>query len=250
MVSKIAVVPFLFMIINSNEFYLDVSRGRVRNHSSFHGFGLNSDVSTVIETIWTVGAQYVYPASALTMSVVSSSAADAAAGTGMRTFLLEGLDADRVAISEVITLNGLTAVTTTKQYLRINNATGLTAGSGGTNAGTITISNAGTTYSAIQIGDGRSQNAFYSAPSSSAIYVTGLNFSTAQGKAAEISTWVRPLNGMFFKAGSTYMFETATQIQLTPPVKGPRGCDVELRGLATAAGTPVACGFDIILINE
>lgn len=238
------------MIINSNEFYLDVSRGRVRNHSSFHGFGLNSDVSTVMETIWTVGGQYVYPSIALTMSLVSSSAADAASGTGMRTLLLEGLDANRVAISEIVTLNGLTPVTTTKQYLRLNNATGLTAGSGDTNAGTITISNGGTTYSAIQIGDVRSQNAFYSAPANSAIYASALNFSTAQGKAAEISTWIRPQNGIFFRAGATYMFQTATQIDLLPPVKAPRGSDVEIRGLATAAGTPVACGFDIILVNE
>lgn len=238
------------MLINSNEFYLDVARGRVRNHSSFHGFGLNSDVSTTIETIWTVGGQYVYPPSALQMSVVSSSADDSASGIGLRTLLIEGLDADRNVITEVVTLNGITAVLTTKNYLRINNLIALTAGSTITNVGTITVSNAGTTYSAIQPGDGRSQNAFYSAPANSAIYVTGLNFSTAQGKAAEISTWVRPLNGAFFKAGSTYMFQTATQIQLVPPVKGPRGCDVEVRGLATAAGTPVASGFDIILVNE
>lgn len=238
------------MTITSNEFYLDVSRGRVRNHSSFHGFGLNSDVSTVIETIWTVGGQYVYPSSALQMSIVSSSASDTAAGTGLRTLLLDGLDADRGVITEIITLNGLTPVLSTKNYLRINGATALTAGTTTTNVGTITISNAGTTYSAIQPLDGRSQNALYSAPANSAIYVTALNFSTAQGKAAEISTWVRPQNGAFFKAGATYMFETATQIQLVPPVKATRGVDIEVRGLATAAGTPVACGFDIILINE
>jgi hypothetical protein len=238
------------MIINSNEFYLDVARGRVRNHSSFHGFGINTDVSTSLETLWPAGGLYVYPSTALIMSIVSTSADDAAAGIGLRTVLIEGLDTNREFISEVVTLNGLTPVLTTKAYLRINTILGLSAGSSGTNVGTISATNTGTTYTVIDATHGRSQNGFYSLPINSAGYVTAVNFSTSQGKAAQISSWVRPVNGIFFKAGSTYMFETATQIDLLPPVKIPKGADIEIRALATASGTPVAVGFDIIVIQE
>lgn len=237
-------------MLQSNDFYLDVSRGRVFGASGIHGFGINSDISTILETVWTVGGLYVYPSSALIMSFVSSSANDASAGTGLRTVYIEGLDANRNVISEVITLAGLTPVTTTQAYFRINNIIGLTAGSNTTNVGIITISNAGTTYSAIQAGDGRSQNALYSVPITQNAYATALNFSTSQGKAAQVSTWVRPMNGIWFKAGATYMFQTATQIVLRAPVKLPKGCDLELRAVAEAATTPVAVGFDLVFFNE
>jgi hypothetical protein len=54
-----------------------------------------------------------YAAAALQMTVSSSSASDTSAGTGARTVLITGLNANYAVISESVTMNGQTAVTTT-----------------------------------------------------------------------------------------------------------------------------------------
>lgn len=79
-----------------------------------------------------------------TVAVSSSSANDAAAGTGMRTATLIGLGADGLYQEEVVTLNGQTAVNSTKTWYRVFGIVSKTAGSGGTNAGDIYVIKTGT----------------------------------------------------------------------------------------------------------
>ena len=118
-------------------FELQVSRGQIPWHQSYTVFGYNADVDTDIETVWPYGGILGYPSAALSLSVSSSSADDTSNGTGARTVYLEGLDANHNVISETVTLNGQTAVTTTKSYLHINNCYVATAGSLDSAAGTI-----------------------------------------------------------------------------------------------------------------
>jgi hypothetical protein len=74
------------------------------------------------------------------LEVVSSSADDAAAGTGARTVKVEGVDASHVPFSETITMNGVTPVPLVNtSVIAINRTTVLTAGSGLANAGTIDV---------------------------------------------------------------------------------------------------------------
>lgn len=74
----------------------------------------------------------------------SSSAADAAAGTGARTVEIYGLDKDFNPQSETITINGQTLATSTKTFRRVFAAIVQTFGSGGQNAGDIYIYKTGT----------------------------------------------------------------------------------------------------------
>jgi len=238
------------IIVANNDFYMDVARGRVFNQSTIHGFGNHATVSTSLITVWAPGTLYVYPTSALIMSVVSTSASDTSAGTGLRTILIDGLDINRVRITETVTLNGLTPVNTVQGFFRINQVLGTTAGSVGTNAGDITVTNTGTTYSVITATEGRSQMALWSLPSTVAAHATGLNFSTGTGKSVEVQTWLRPPSGVWYKVGSTWVNSEAAQIILNPPTKIPRGSDVEFRAIATAASTPCSVGFDLIFVTE
>ena len=123
-------------------FELQVSRGQVDGHSRVYRFGWANSIGTTPQTITTVvsaGSAYVYPTAAVAMKVSSTDANDTAAGTGARTILVVGLDANYVSQSETITLNGQTAVTTTNSYLRITYTEILTVGSGAGQAGTIWI---------------------------------------------------------------------------------------------------------------
>ena len=118
-------------------FELQVSRGQIPGHRSVVVFGYNPDVDTARVTVWPYTGILPLPAAALQMKVSSSSANDTAAGTGARTVFVAGLDANYNEISEIVTLNGQTAVLTTQFFLHINNAYVATAGSGLSAAGDI-----------------------------------------------------------------------------------------------------------------
>ena len=123
-------------------FDLQVARRQIMGHQGYFRFGWANAVGSSPQTISTfsaTGAGYVYPTSATVMKVSSSNAADAAAGTGARTLLVAGLDANYNSISETVTLNGVTPVNTTNSYLRILYTEITSTGSGNAQAGTIYV---------------------------------------------------------------------------------------------------------------
>lgn len=120
-------------------FELQVSRGQIAWHRAVTVFGFNGDVDTSPETIWPGGGLLAFPSVALQMSVSSANANDTSAGTGARTVYISGLDASHNEVSETVTMNGQTAVTTTNSYLHINDAYVASAGSSNSAAGNIYI---------------------------------------------------------------------------------------------------------------
>jgi hypothetical protein len=154
-------------------------------------YGRNADVdaASAAEDIWDGGGLYTgFPTGAgETISVLSSSANDAAAGTGLRTLRLIGLDTDGNVQIENVTLNGTTPVATTGVFTRINTAYGLTAGSGTTNAGTITIRHTTTTanvFSIIPIGVAKSQVCGFTCPLDKRALVTGVRVAATNNQAS------------------------------------------------------------------
>ena len=123
-------------------FELQVGRGQISMHQPYFRFGWANTIGTNPQTITTVvsaGAVYAYPTSATVMKVSSSDANDTSAGTGARTVLIVGLDANYNRISEVVTLNGQTSVNTVNSYLRITYSELTSTGSGNAQAGTIYV---------------------------------------------------------------------------------------------------------------
>ncbi len=133
------------------------------NFDSEHKFGTNADIDTTSdpEDVWVVGGLYTFPSAADTTTIVSDSADDAAAGTGSQTVVVEGLDGSWNQQTETVTMDGTDAVTLANTYLRVNRAYSGTPGSGGLNAGVITIAVDGTTVAAIAAGAGQTQQAVF-----------------------------------------------------------------------------------------
>ena len=106
-----------------------------------------------------------------TIKISSDSANDTASGTGARTVLLTGYDTNYNEQTEVITLNGQTAVNTVNKYILVRQIEVLTAGSGGTNAGaiyagvgTVTAGVPQSQYLKVIAGNGTSRTGFYLVP--------------------------------------------------------------------------------------
>jgi len=131
-------------------------------------FGHNPDVDTgtIPEDIWDGGGVYPWPTAAAATNIQSSDGNDTAAGTGARTVWIQGLDTNLALIAETATLNGVGAVALANQYYRVFRARVVTAGSGGVNAGDITITQGGTTIAQISTGNGQTLMAIYTVPAS------------------------------------------------------------------------------------
>jgi hypothetical protein len=160
-------------------FELQVARGQIPGHSIIHVFGFNPDVDTLEETVWPIDGILGHPPSPTVMSISSTSANDAAAGTGARTVLVEGVNGTGGLVQEIITLNGQTAVNTVNTYDAIERMVVLTVGSGGVNAGliyagtgTVTAGVPAVPYSVIGVGENISIVGHWTCPAGFTGYIT------------------------------------------------------------------------------
>jgi hypothetical protein len=165
-------------------FELQVSRGQVDGHSAEFQFGQATTVTSQ-QTLWASTGVYAFPSSATVMKISSGSANDTAAGTGARTVVIVGLDANYAVISETVILNGQTAVNTTNSYLRINDFYVATAGSGNTAAGiiyagtgTVTTGVPATIYSLMPLVYNRQTQAVYTIPAGYTGYISSYTFTS------------------------------------------------------------------------
>lgn len=153
-------------------FVYAITAGRVAGHSRIVGNG-HIPTATAGADCWEAGGAYPFQSTATVLEILSASAADTAAGTGAQTFLLEGLDSNFNPISETLTLNGVTAVQSVKSYLRVNRLVIASAGSGGVNAGDITlrVTGAGATQGIARAGTGFAKTCIYTVPNGFTLFL-------------------------------------------------------------------------------
>jgi len=125
--------------------------------------GLSTSVNNVWSDVSDLGGVLTQPAAAGALSLVSSSAADTAAGTGARAVRVEGINAAGEALEETVALSGTTPAAGSN-YLHINRITCVSFGSGESNAGDITASIGGVAQCRAVTGWGVSQSTIYRVP--------------------------------------------------------------------------------------
>lgn len=146
-----------------SHFQYEAAMGRREGVTTWNKFGFNADIDTGTETIWSVGGVFTPLASASTLTVVSTDAADDSAGTGAQSIIIYGVDANREAITEVVTMDGTSSVVTTNTFFGVNRAAIYLAGTGQVNAGdiNITATTGGATQTQIPAGLGTTQHGFF-----------------------------------------------------------------------------------------
>tara|TARA_A100000171_G_scaffold51086_1_gene64333 strand:+ start:287 stop:1081 length:795 start_codon:yes stop_codon:yes gene_type:complete len=241
-----AVVSSISRVRTSEPFELQVARGQISYHKTIFKFGYNSAVGDTKETIWEQGGLYAYPPSASVMTVSSSDANDTSAGTGARTVEIFGLDADYNEINEIVTLNGQTAVNTTKSYLRINRGLVRSAGSGGANAGII-YAGTGTVTSGVPAniyltinGDGDNQTlmALWTVPANYTAFLTKMSLSTGTSTNTQAvlnsSLVARPYGEVFQIKERFTLTDGAHEQFYTFPLRFTEKTDLEMRGFSSS----------------
>jgi hypothetical protein len=242
-------------------FDLQVSRSQIDGHTAFCQFGINTAVGTSNETIWIGSNTYTFPAAASVLKVSSSSANDASpSGTGAQTIQIQGLNAAYEAVSEIVSLNGQTAVNTTNSYLRVNKMAVLTAGTGGTSVGNIyagtgdvTAGVPATVVNQTGILANETESAFYTVPAGYTAFINMWTMSSGNTTADEWTRFtlrIRPLGGVFgIKAQYHIPASGIYECVAAYPLPIPEKADLEILAATSDGSASVSTQLQIILVK-
>jgi hypothetical protein len=193
------------------QFPLAATLNRIGGHSRVAVYGHHPSPVTAGADVWEGGGAYPFQAAATVLEILSASANDTAAGTGARTFLLQGLDANYNVISETLTMAGVTPVQTVNSYLRVNSLNIVSAGSGQVNAGDITlrVTGAGATQAIARAGYGYAKQAIYTVPAGFTLLVTDLLLECGGTGTASVITFsftrINAFTGNIIQTTSEYL---------------------------------------------
>lgn len=245
----------LYIYVRDNvkkDFYFEVARGSINGHSSRHIFGRNPDVSTAYETVWNTGGTQTLLAAASTMSVVSTSANDTAAGTGVQSVEIHGLDANYEEQAVIVNLNGLTSVVTTETFIRVFQIHAHSVGSAGAAVGTITAKDTGAvTHISITAGQTTSLAAVYTIPANKTGYLYYGKMSSSAGKSVILRfSYILFATGVKEAAHIVDAYEHAYDYFFQAPIVLPEKTDLTVEAVSSASGTSISAGFSLILVNN
>lgn len=235
------------------------------NITSLAKFGFTADIAATERTVWDGAANTNanYLAAASKINFVSDDANDTAAGTGARTFQAHGLDPDGKEISEVITLDGTTLVTSALTFgTAPNRQKVLTAGSGGMNAGTIyaftgtetdgTPADLNLVYSIIKAGENQTLQCNYTVPASRIglmdfCEITSLGGNNAEGTFRLV---MRPESGVWQTKRKFVISQGNISRFWRTPLSVAAKTDIEIRGERTSGSGSLAVSaeFDMRLV--
>jgi hypothetical protein len=241
-------------------FELQVSRGQIQGHRNVTVFGFNPDVDTTQVSVWPLPSLITFPASAIQMTVSSSSANDTSAGTGARTIVVQGLDANYNEVSETVTMNGQTAVTMTNALLRVNYAYVLTAGSGNGAAGdiyigtgTVTAGVPATVYDVIKFDYNVTTTGSYTIPAGYTGYVSQGLFSAGQaGGSNQVQgrLLTRGTDNIRRTAAITTLNNGVADYMFEYPLAIPEKTTLEATAVGSSNNNACSSMFILVLVKE
>jgi len=226
------------LITNANGYYPNKSLG--------FALGYNPAVNNTYVDLWQGPTpNYVFPTTPQQMAVVSSSASDAAAGTGIQTVYIHYLDTNYNPQSEVVTLNGVTPVNTVAtNILRINAFHAQTVGTTGAAVGNISLTNLGATvtYGYIPATNNTARQAVFTIPAGMNGYlthwqassgtVTGTHFTRVSIRATQHLGVLVP--GVFLAQDEQGTLNGGGNASYTVPIRFPAMCDIKMSAISDA----------------
>ena len=224
-----------------------VSRGEVPSALQFSGTGKKvADGAVTSADVWLGPTnEQPIPQSEQQMEIVSSSASDAAGGTGVRSIHIHYIDGNGDAQRETLTPNGTTPVNTNAtDILFCNCFHTLDVGSNGAAVGDIELrSTDGTaTYKFMQSGSNHCRSTMRKVPSGYRLMISSISLGSSSNAVAGM--WLaadaidrEPVPGVFFEYEEFAMFDSSIIKVLTQPISFEGGSIVTFRFNADKQGT-------------
>jgi len=232
--------------ISLPRYEIDIAKGIVPGRTAVRRFGHNATCGSSEETIWEASSLYVYLTSAERLKVSSDAAAtDIPASTGAWTILIYGLDANYRVISETVTLENPGPVTTIQSYLRVCMVYVVTAGTGGKNAGNISIKNNANTNTLgyIAIGENESHAAICTVPAGQRFIMLARQGGELAAKVSHILFYIREYGSVWRLQRDIVVKDSHFYVRMSMPWVLAEKTDLEVRATATAGAGIVFGGF-------
>lgn len=250
-----------FPSFDFKSFLYQIQRGAVPGYIYLQRHAFTHEASSsFFSPIWSVtpARSYPYLTTAQTLTVSSTSVDDTVAGTGARTVRVDGLDANYDLLSETVTLNGQTGVTTVNSFLRINNLTCATFGTDNRNRGDIYIGygvlSAGkndTPLHLINAGALVSEVGVFTVPRGFTLVSFDYDGAVSAGKEASIRAYFRTdASSPFQVRGGTSIFEKHTDLFETTTAVFYELADIELQALANSGNTKISVNVQTAIIDN
>lgn len=167
-----------------NENMADIARGNIPGASPFGGYGERTTTGAESNILWPGGVFTLPPPAGVQLSIASLSPDDSAAGTGVQTVDVHGLDDGLNEVTESVTLNGTSAVLTARANWRFVQCLRIRAvGSGKKAAGTISASVGAQVYAQIVAGAVRCTSSVRMVPAGKRLVVRGVYAGSVSGTA-------------------------------------------------------------------
>lgn len=229
-------------------FELQVARGQISWHNRVHKFGFNPLINDAEETIWDVGGIYSYPSTAVKMTATST---DGANDEDVQVNI-QGLDANYNEISETVTLNASGTKETNSFFLRVFRAS--IQGSQEP-SGTINITNTGTTYARVTLGDNQTLMCVWTVPAGYTAYLLQKDvtcLTEANNKFGTIRLVSKEIGGVFKTKDKFAVQNAHTEIAYSIPLSIPEKTDIEVRAIGSSSNSElhVSASLDIIYIKN
>jgi len=247
-------VPLLQQDIigNSHHYYPNKTRGFV--------FGRAPDVDNVRVDLWEgslsaygPSTTYVFPTVAQQMTIVSASANDTLAGTGVQKIMIHYLDNNYAVQTETVSMNGTTPVNTAAtNILRINGVHSIQAGTLGRADGNIALTNTAQTitYAFVLAGNNTARQAVYTVPAGVTGYInhwqassgsTGSHFCQTILQATTHDGVIWP--GVFMVQDETGTQNNGVVMTFPIPIPIPATADVKISAISdSGAANVIAMG--------
>ena len=237
--------------VSAMPYTYDIAEGNVTDHVPWSKIGYNAAIGATEEDMWPVSAPYVFPAGALTMTIVSDSVEDDAdktpvAGTGAYTVTVYYLTTAFAEKNVTVTMNGTAAVQIATDIYRIQNVRIMTAGTALAAVGNLTVASGGVTYGYISAGRTRARQCLWTVPAGKTLYITQIAFSCADQAAGKYARFTTKANydnlsgtvlprGLWSPYNEIILNNTAFLRELNPPTKLPATVDLKVSALANSA---------------
>lgn len=239
------------------DYKLDVARGLISGAESFGAYGERTTTGAETNVLWPDGTYVIPSSSGIQPSVVSTSANDTSAGTGIRTVDIHYLDTSLAVQIETVTMNGVTPVVMTASNVRFITCLHMkTYGSGKGAAGTINCYVGAQIYSQIVVGGVRCSSSVRMVPAGKRLVVTGI-FGGSESTTADASTRLYfastqfdghdySADSIFFPIGAATFQSGSAGNTFDPPLVFAAGAAVGLTFVTDKAATIVGSWFGFL----
>lgn len=234
------------------DFYHRVAQGLEPDYSAVHIYAQNPNMTTsgTQYDICNSGVIY-YPASAVSLEVVSSNANDTLLGSGAKQVYVETLDANWNTYTQTINMNGTSAVALTGTHIRAQFMYVVGDQSAIGNI-TLRVASAGSTLLTIQDGDNTSVSSSYTVPNGyTAFFIQG--YASSNSKISgymDFKLLTRRYGGVFIIKGRTVCNDTGSswwvyQYQISSLI--PQKTDFKMVATGGANSMIGMCGYELLL---